>query len=64
MNEDTEIAAEALALLAVHAEEAAGDVDGYARQVLERVAARISELSEALADGDVAMVERLCPATE
>ena len=64
MNADTEEAAEVLALMAVHAEEAAGAVDGYARTILERVAARLADLGEALADGDVAAIERLCPSGE
>lgn len=55
-------AGETLAHLAVAAEEAAEDVaDAYPRAVLERVARRLSELSDALAARDVRLVEELCP---
>jgi Mn-dependent DtxR family transcriptional regulator len=61
MGDDYELAGEFLAHLAVSAEEAAEDADAYPRAVLERVARRLSELSDALASRDVAEVERLCP---
>lgn len=61
MNADAEHAAEDLATLAVAAEEASEAVEGWPRVVLERVAAHLSDLSEALADGDYARAESICP---
>ena len=52
---------ERLAEVAVLVEEAAGELTGYPRAILERVAARLSELSDALAARDVHAVEGLCP---